>query len=122
MSYDREESHVAVESVELLRTPPRGGKHLDWDSLFLSKQLDGPTGKATMTRRILINTMVAGAAVVAVPAIAQAAPDSTAKLLDLEEQIFAAHEAATVHDTEIERLNNIFMLKRSGFIMTSTAI
>jgi hypothetical protein len=70
--------------------------------------MSGPTGKGAMTRRILINTMVAGAAVVAVPAIAQAAPDSTAKLLDLEEQIFAAHEAATAHDTEIERLNDIF--------------
>ena len=84
--------------------------------------MSGPTGKTAMTRRIMMNTMVAGAAIVTVPAIAQAAPDTTAELLDLEEQIFAAHEAATVHDTEIERLNDIFMLKRSGFIMTSTAI
>jgi hypothetical protein len=65
------------------------------------------TGKTAMTRRILMNAMVAGAATVTVPTIAQAAPDSTAELLDLEEQIFSAHEAATVDHAEIGRLHGI---------------
>jgi hypothetical protein len=69
--------------------------------------MSGPTGKTAMTRRIMMNTMVAGAAVVAVPTIAQAAPDTTAELLDLQAQISEAHEAATVHYAEITRLGVI---------------
>jgi hypothetical protein len=65
------------------------------------------SGKAAMTRRIMMNTMVASATIVAVPAIAQAAPDATAELLDLQEQIFEADEAANAHRAEIERLHGI---------------
>jgi hypothetical protein len=54
-----------------------------------------------------MNMMVRSASVVALPTIAQAVPDADAELLDLEEQIFAAYEAATAHDTEIARLNVI---------------
>jgi hypothetical protein len=64
-------------------------------------------GKAAMTRRILMTTMVAGASVVAVPTIAQAAPDVDAELLELEERIFEHHAAAKGYNTEIERLGAI---------------
>jgi hypothetical protein len=60
-----------------------------------------------MTRRIMMNMMVGSAAIVTVPTIAQAAPDATVELLDLEEQIFEADEAANAHRAEIERLHGI---------------
>jgi hypothetical protein len=63
--------------------------------------------RATMTRRILMTTMAASATIAAAPSIAQAAAAADAELLELEEQIFESHEAATAHDTEINRLNDI---------------
>jgi hypothetical protein len=63
--------------------------------------------KVAMTRRILMSTMVASATVVAVPTIAQAAPDADAELRDLEERIFEHHAAAREYDDEIERLGAI---------------
>jgi hypothetical protein len=69
--------------------------------------MSGPTGKTAMTRRILMNAMAASAAIVTVPTIAQAVPDTTAELLDLQAQISEAHEAANVDHAEIVRLDVI---------------
>ena len=65
------------------------------------------SGKDAMTRRIMMTAMVASATIVTVPTIAQAAPDATAELLDLQEQIFEADEAANAHHAEIERPHGI---------------
>jgi hypothetical protein len=58
-------------------------------------QREGRTERPERSRglndtRILMNMMVASATIVAVPAIARAVPD--AELLDLQQQIFEAHE------------------------------
>jgi hypothetical protein len=74
------------------------------------------TAGSPMGRRAVLATLAGGAAVAAIPAAAAACPDGDAELLQLQDQIFAAREAADAHLDQIDKLDSAWQAERQRII------